>query len=505
METYPDSAITVIDGIDEKQLGGSQERARYALLKSMALDKNYVDTTDFAVLQPAIDHYLRHGSPDQRLRTLFYQGRIFQNRGDNAAAMTCYLQAQDLDHITDTLTLARLLTWQGLIQKSIYDFEGYKNCFLKAARLFDQLDLPEDALDCHLSGLNAAILLNDKAAADSLVYICETASDQLNLPTDYIQPYLLTYYGEYNQVDKLREYLAHKASLKPTDPGQRLSLANAYQQLNEPSMAKAMLDSINDVFDDEESIRYYAVSTLVYQNLGDYEKAFNFYKVYTNKMDTVNLKEFEEKARFSKERHEFEIKIREEAEAKTIFVTLTSCGIVFLILIIAILYIRYKANKLKADNLHYKLNELEKEHEELKSLTQRSELPEEVKKVVRERFEMLNSYLMNEIAQSNPAAKAHKKWVASLMKDKESFMANNRMAIHGIKPEFIEYLTEHGLTETELDYACLCAIGLNGKEIGMYLKRRGHVNISSSIRQKLGLTLNDTNLYKFLQQKFSSM
>lgn len=187
METYPDSAITVIDGIDEKQLGGSQERARYALLKSMALDKNYVDTTDFAVLQPAIDHYLRHGSPDQRLRTLFYQGRIFQNRGDNAAAMTCYLQAQDLDHITDTLTLARLLTWQGLIQKSIYDFEGYKNCFLKAARLFDQLDLPEDALDCHLSGLNAAILLNDKAAADSLVYICETASDQLNLPTDYIQ------------------------------------------------------------------------------------------------------------------------------------------------------------------------------------------------------------------------------------------------------------------------------------------------------------------------------
>lgn len=505
MEEHPDSALSVIDGIDEHSLSGRKERARYALLKSMALDKNYVDTTDFAVLQPAIDYYLRHGSPDQKFRTLYYQGRIFQNRGENAAAMNCYLQGQDLGHITDTLTLARLLTWQGIIQKSIYEYEAYQKSYLKATNLFDQLGQPKRALDCNLSALNASILLNDKEAADSIVNICVTASDQLDLFPDYIQPYLLEYYGEYNQDDELWEYLAHKASLNPSNPNQWLALANAYHQVKEPLRAKAMLDSIPYVLDEEDSIRFYAISTLVYEELGDYENAFNYYKTFTNKMDTVNLNEFEEKARFSKERHEFEIRIKEESEAKRLFTIYTIGGIIFLILIIVLLYTRFKANKLKADNLHYKLSELEKEHEELKSLNQRGELPGEVKKVVRERFEMLNSYLMSEIAQNNPAAKVHKKWMASLIKDKGIFMANNRLAIQGIKPEFVEYLAGHGLTESELDYACLCAIGLNGKEIGQYLERKGHVNISSAIRQKLGLTLNDTNLYKFLQQKFNSM
>ena len=55
IESRPDSAFTVLDSIDISDLKGKSQKARYALLMSMALDKNYVDTTTFDVLQPAID------------------------------------------------------------------------------------------------------------------------------------------------------------------------------------------------------------------------------------------------------------------------------------------------------------------------------------------------------------------------------------------------------------------------------------------------------------------
>lgn len=55
IEEHPDSALTLLRGVDKASLSSDKERARYALLMSMALDKNYIDTTTFDVIQPAID------------------------------------------------------------------------------------------------------------------------------------------------------------------------------------------------------------------------------------------------------------------------------------------------------------------------------------------------------------------------------------------------------------------------------------------------------------------
>jgi hypothetical protein len=57
MDERPDSAMFILNELKIDELN-KQHRARYALLMSMALDKNYIDTTSFAVLQPAITHIL---------------------------------------------------------------------------------------------------------------------------------------------------------------------------------------------------------------------------------------------------------------------------------------------------------------------------------------------------------------------------------------------------------------------------------------------------------------
>ena len=87
IEERPDSALTVLQGMDKKALSVKEEEAKHALLLSMALDKNVIDRTDFEVLQPAIDYYENHGTANEKLRTYYYQGRIYQNKGEGDSSM----------------------------------------------------------------------------------------------------------------------------------------------------------------------------------------------------------------------------------------------------------------------------------------------------------------------------------------------------------------------------------------------------------------------------------
>ena len=82
MNSRPDSALTVLSSIEKTSLGDDKEKARYALLMSMALDKNYIDTTSFDVLQPAIDYYLEKGTPMNDCVPFTTKAVYFLNKSD---------------------------------------------------------------------------------------------------------------------------------------------------------------------------------------------------------------------------------------------------------------------------------------------------------------------------------------------------------------------------------------------------------------------------------------
>ena len=120
LSSKPDSALTILESIPVTNI------ARYALLKSMALDKNYIDTTTFDVLQPAIDYYIKNGSPDEKLRTYYYQGRIYQNQGNDDSAMRSFMNGCDLKQVvTDSLLLAHTLVAQGTLYFKQYKTSEY--------------------------------------------------------------------------------------------------------------------------------------------------------------------------------------------------------------------------------------------------------------------------------------------------------------------------------------------------------------------------------------------
>ena len=55
----PDSALAALRAIDTLDLNFSRARAKYSLLSAIAYDKNYIDTTDTRVIEPALEYYSR--------------------------------------------------------------------------------------------------------------------------------------------------------------------------------------------------------------------------------------------------------------------------------------------------------------------------------------------------------------------------------------------------------------------------------------------------------------
>ena len=132
IETYiqarPDSALAVLSQIDTSTLHHPKERAQFALLHSIALDKNYIDTTDIGVIRPAIDYYPKHGTAWQKMLAYYYEGRILFNAKRDAEAIISQMHA--LDHAKNTES-GRYL---GLIYSAMADLSSRSYCWEETDR-----------------------------------------------------------------------------------------------------------------------------------------------------------------------------------------------------------------------------------------------------------------------------------------------------------------------------------------------------------------------------------
>lgn len=99
LETYiqqrPDSALAAIRAIDTTTLTTRSLRAHYALLHAMALDKNWIDTTDVGVVMPAVEFYGRRMPVSRRAKPFYYLGRIQFNGGNYSDAIVSFTHAEE--------------------------------------------------------------------------------------------------------------------------------------------------------------------------------------------------------------------------------------------------------------------------------------------------------------------------------------------------------------------------------------------------------------------------
>lgn len=99
MDSNPDSALCILNEVDTTRLKVGSQYARFALLKTMALDKTYYDETDSRLIDAAVSYYSMRGTSEQRMKAWYYQGVIRFNSG-NLPAATVSLEKAEQEAIT---------------------------------------------------------------------------------------------------------------------------------------------------------------------------------------------------------------------------------------------------------------------------------------------------------------------------------------------------------------------------------------------------------------------
>ena len=156
-----------------------------------------------------------------------------------------------------------------------------------------------------------------------------------------------------------------------------------------------------------------------------------------------------------------------------------------------------KKTKAEADKYADMYGNALAEIENLNETLQNTALDHTVKMHIVERLNLLNKFIASNMTPyfSKDAANELKQ----LMNDKKHFIESTRISFLIEHPQFIHYLKKRGLSDSEIGYCCLYAMGLKGKDISSYMGN-GHYKLSSMIRKKLSLSEHDTNLDIYLRQ-----
>ena len=131
LNDHPDSAFCLLETVDTVSQSRAQ-LARLSLLKSIAVDKMYIDTTDLSLIKPAVDYYMRHGSPEQKMKTMYYLGRIQYNAHDYTSALISFIKAKEYSEQTDDNRMKGMIcSFLGATQNSNYNNKDELNYFIE--------------------------------------------------------------------------------------------------------------------------------------------------------------------------------------------------------------------------------------------------------------------------------------------------------------------------------------------------------------------------------------
>lgn len=572
MNIKPDSALAILENIPVSMLKSKEIVARYALLKSMALDKNCIDTTTFDILQPAIDYYIENGSPNEQLRTYYYRGRIYQNQGDDDSAMQSFMRGREyFQEASDTLTMANLLVAQATIQYLTYKIDDFIKNNLAAAKLYRDISRPDYEISCLANVLDGSILNKDRGLADSVMSVAQERVKQNSELAVVIAPYALSYAIKFGEKEDIVNVLHYYESMHTIDDGTKMDVAEAYCRIGDSYNANRYMNSIDSTSKVKSSLKYLAIKPDILELNGDFAGALIAYRNFSTTIDSIHQNIFSHDLLFAQDRYEMEKSNLLEKQKFDRIIWLSLCIVFVLLIITGYIYYRYRLGQAKslldaqerkrlqleqenlkrenenlelrssheklerhnlqqaneklelerynailekqaaelecerqslvAENLRLKIEQLENESETLKKvLEKRKDLAKPIEDAIKIRIEMLNGLLASQITDNDSYAKPYGTWKEQIIQDKDEFMNTTRLAFKASHPKFIEYLEQHDLTESEINYVCLYAIGLRGKEVGEYMQLKRHYHISSDVRKKLNLSEHQTNIGIYIRK-----
>jgi tetratricopeptide (TPR) repeat protein len=152
LQIQPDSSLSILESIASNDILTREAKARYALLMTAALNKNYIVISSDSLIKVAVDYYSARTDQRRRMMANYYQGLVLNNSGEYTAAIVALEKAEkDALNLGDHLYSGLIYRNKGDIFNKTNNDQAVLSCFLEAIRHFKELDNPDYAEFAELS------------------------------------------------------------------------------------------------------------------------------------------------------------------------------------------------------------------------------------------------------------------------------------------------------------------------------------------------------------------
>lgn len=502
MEGNHEQAYTILESLDSVSLN-RRDAARLSLLKSMALDKKYIDLTTDSLIAPAVKYFARHGSADDKLKTAYYHARILENAGESDAALDMIIRGEQFTKkAKDHLFAGRYYIKKSQLYSDKFEWEKALRASLAAERHSRMVDdyrgLATALLSC---SSNSKILHKDDSAYYYLSQI-KPIWDKINdFRKGQYYRQLLTYFMLDGKPD--------------VDSIYSECLSSGINSANQPYIAytdyhiskgnpEAALEALNksvsygqEVFGAKEyEHRRYMIDSLS----GDYKRAMASMSRLMSRRGEYDYYVLSSDARILEERIN---SVKEEITAKFRFRIAIGLFLVTMVFCTSVITRLWKNHTLMRLALH-DANEEKLQLEKL--LEGGTQISQDMVVILSARIEALNDVIIDRLTGSKKMVRNSRAMIESLTDDRNGFILGVAMQYSLSHPDFVKHLRSFGLSNWEIGYCCLFIIGMTGKDIAGYVLSSSTTayGIASKIRQKFGLGPHDTNLSKYVKETFQS-
>ena len=499
---YPDSARRTLEAMDPDLLDTPRLRARHALMLSTALSRCNVVVPDDSLINVAVNYYRIHGPKKEKFLAYYYQGRIYDDLENYEAAMRSYIQAESVHSKDISLRyLTSLQLKKGHIYTQLYAKDEALDAYEKAGQYALQCDWIYNYAASVLGMAKVYFISDQFNSIDSCLNALSPFLPQMkgkNVQSYYV--YRLYYLNAIKAPKDTVLLLAHRLeeeySQSSPDSFPWNILAEVYTDYGEFTSAIHALDVYEKyLLSPLDSARFQLRYSVLMDSLRQYQDAYHslqrFYAFQTQREYNLHKSDtkFVEKQAYQEK--------KENRYHRWILIS----SAVF-VLLLSILTVRLRKSKKEQEEIDALYDELKEEQDNLMAVLQENaELQENARAALGKRVTAIGQFLATDKPSSLDRVSDQ---LDNLTENRKELLDTIGMLYAIYHPDFVSKLMDKNLSTTEIGYCCLLQLGFRTGEIGDVINRSSTYNISSAIRQKLGLGPRDTNLSIFIKDLYRS-
>lgn len=460
--THPSRALDILGRVNQRGLSEG-ERARYALVYTLALDKSGLDVDKDSLLRQAYDYYRERPEDSLYAKCQYYMGKYYMLNDSSERANVCLQRSAEMaekqgDKYTQSLALEKL-------SKLFYDTDP--QMALLYARKSDSVycSLPDTTIPNKIYGkLNICEALLFADSLQAAMRVCEKAVDMAleygdsMIISDVFQDMSSVLSKQGNHQETLEFSKKTSAYAGGDDVSKLINLAWAYMEVDSLKACERVANRINATNAADLYTKYYILH-VAFMKGRDYEKARRYADSAYHYIETMYGEQLQKQELY----YDSLVKVQrekgvEEGHASLygwLFVVAICCSAIIIGLLVY--SVRQYKSKVKIER--------EKEAQE-RATAERLRAEEMRHKDIQ--ISTMASYIVKKIDVSRKVEnlKANKNESMPLSEDDWEEI---RLFVDGLQDNFTERLRRRfpDFKETDIRFMLLVRLGLSSKSMAM--------------------------------------